>query len=366
MRVVLRIAGALLLVACVCVLLPWTVGRIASDRWIWSQYLSWIPTILVAPTALLLWLTGAVMCNFGSFGRAKRRPIVLIIGAWSIAACGYLAIIECRLYRLPLLPRPSGSHIRILNWNVTAVERLEQITGPVQTQNPDIAILVNPHSHVGWSQVPAAFGSDYKFLNVGGIVILSRVPVIRHGMAWLGIEGLPPETQAIIKKRRGWTDPGRAMFVELDTTAALGGTTTIWVLDMPSEPRFSRWSLAQHAAKVIREWNGVASVIGPGGALVSTEPLRGFPTPDLALGDFNIPRGSASLNELLPGMHNAFDLAGAGYPGTWPRYGYKTPIPLLQVDQMFIREPLAAARYEVIDPGFGYHQMQVADLVKAP
>jgi hypothetical protein len=369
-RAILRLLGALVLALCACLLAAWTLGRLVSDRWVWSQYLLWMPTVLVAPAAAVLWALGsglAAVSGRSSTPRGRRwmRRAIGGAGAWVALVALYLLVIECRVYRLPRAGRPTVPHVRVLNWNVTAVQRIEQITGPVAAQDPDIAILVNPHSYVKWSDVPAALEFKYKYLNTGGIAILSRVPEVRYGMVWLGIAGLPPETASEVPHRKGWTDPGRAMFIEFDTTATLGRTTVVWIVDLPSEPKLSRWKMMRKVAESIGAWEGPVTVVD--GVSTHSEPAaqKGFPRPDLVLGDFNTPRGSASLSHLVPGMKNAFDEVGAGYSATWPRFGFRTPIPLLQLDQMFLGAGVTMGRYEVVDPGFGFHQMQVGDLVQA-
>ncbi len=350
----LRVASIVSFLSCVLVLSGWTIGKIVSDRWVWSQYLSWLPSVLVVPAAALLWLQGLAALKLS--GRRVRGDRVLRVGVevWVLLAAAYWGLFECRVYRISNPARPTGPHLRVLNWNVSAILKMEQITVPVLAQRPDVAILVNPNSYAGWSQAPAAFGPEYSYTNVGGIVILTRVPLLRYGLAWLGMEGLAPETEGA-DKRKARADPGRAMFIELDTTAQLGRPCIMWVIDLPSEPDLSRVQLVSRTAEKIRAWTGVGAA----------EP-SGFPAADLIMGDFNIPRGSASLSRIAPGMKNAFDEAGTGYGATWPRHGYRTPIPLLQIDQTFVGARLRTARYEVVEPGFGYHRMQVGDYVARP
>ena len=352
----LRVASIVSFLSCVLVLSGWTIGKIVSDRWVWSQYLSWLPSVLVVPLAALLWLQGLASLKLS--GRRVRGDRVLRVGVevWVLLAAAYWGLVECRVYRISNPARPTGPHLRVLNWNVSAILKMEQITVPVLAQRPDVAILVNPNSYAGWSQAPAAFGPEYHYTNVGGIVVLTRVPLLRCGLAWLGMEGLAPETEGA-DKRKARADPGRAMFIELDTTAQVGRTSIVWVIDLPSEPDLSRKQLVSRTAEKIRTWSG--REMGPG----AVEPTRGFPAADLIMGDFNIPRGSASLSLIAPGMQNAFDEAGTGYGATWPRHGYRTPIPLLQIDQTFVGARLRTARYEVVEPGFGYHRMQVGDYV---
>jgi hypothetical protein len=374
-----RWLGAVVLAVCSFVLGVWTLGLVVSDRFVWSQYLSWLPSVVVLPVGAVLWVVGAMLARLGreraraelvpvrARGSGRRRPgslvgrAAVVMGIWLAAAVVWVGVWELRLYRMPLQSRPVGKHLRVLHWNITAIERNEQITGPLLKEAPDVAVLVNPHSSVSWNQIPAQVGG-YQVIMAGGIagiVIASKAPVVRWGMMHLGLEGLPPRVQAGLERRKIRVDPGRAMFIEIDAKASLGRNVVVWVLDMPSEPRLSRWEMAKAARSAIGGWTGAAMT--EGGAV----PMEGvgFPAADVVVGDFNITRGAASLSVLLPGMRNAFDEGGAGYAASWPRQGYRTPIPLVHIDQMFVGGDVRAARYEMVDPGFGYHGMQVGDVV---
>jgi endonuclease/exonuclease/phosphatase family metal-dependent hydrolase len=135
-------------------------------------------------------------------------------------------------------------------------------------------------------------------------------------------------------------DPGCAAFAVLDTTSRFGRPVTIWMLDLPSNPRFSRLSIArltrQHIARA-----GAA------------EPSRSFPDPDIIAGDLNIPAHSASLRVLAPGMTDSAAQAGVGYIATWPRRR-----PVYQLDHVMLAPWLRADRYRVIDPGMAEHRME--------
>lgn len=375
-KLVWRVLSAAMLVVCIGVVGVWTLGVVVSDRFLWSQYLSWLPSVVVLPVGAVLWVFAVVLARLGRRARDRRgkfgRRARMVVGLWVAVGVAWVLVWELRVYRLPMPPRPAGVHLRVLHWNITAIQRNEQITGPLLEQDADIAVMVNPSSHVKWAEIPAQAGEQYRFLTLGGFVVASKVPVVRWGMMFLGLEGLPAAMQAGLERRKIRVDPGRAMFLELDTKEKLGRNIVVWVLDMPSEPRLSRWAMAGSAAKALREWTGAVMAQG---AVVPSEGLwgKGFPAADVVVGDFNIERGASSLAVLLPGMRNAFDEAGAGYAATWPRYGYRTPVPLVHIDQMFVRggggaKPatggtVGVERYEVVDPGFGYHMMQVGDLV---
>lgn len=343
-------------------LLAWLLGRALSDRFLWCQYLSWLPSILSVPAAAILWMLAAALHRLGRLPSQRKA-----IGLWGTGVCLavamlHFALVELRLHHLPLPPRPTSPHLRILHWNVTAIQRLHQVRDPLLAQHADIAILVNPHSDVGWAAFPEAVAPEFRVFSSSGFVIASRLPVLRYGVAWLGLQGLPPEAESSLPRRHGWTDPGRAMYLELDTREQFGRTTIIWAVDLPSEPKLSRWKIAHDAAAIIASYRGTEIVIRENGSIEGV-PSAGFPPPDVVVGDFNMTRGSAAMRSMLPGMHHAFDEAGAGYAATWPRYGYRTPIPLIHVDHMWVSPNTTALRYEIVDPGFGFHQLQVGDVV---
>lgn len=92
-------------------------------------------------------------------------------------------------------------------------------------------------------------------------------------------------------------------------------------------PVAARHEITEQAARVLREFKGPALRPDSLQRWVEDESpsLRGFPEPDLIIGDFNIPRGSASLDAITHGKPNAFDQCGfrptASWPCKWPRTG---------------------------------------------
>jgi hypothetical protein len=99
------------------------------------------------------------------------------------------------------------------------------------------------------------------------------------------------------------------------------------------------------------------------------------------MGDFNIVRGSASLEVLAPGMRDAFEEAGWGRGASWrqarpvgPGASWtertkarvtQTLLPLADwhIDLTLVGAWWRAGRYRLVDPGAGPHWVQVADLV---
>ncbi len=331
------------------------VARILSDRWIWSQYLFWIPEEAYACTAVSIGSFAWLLLLFAPPHRPTRRRLAAATAGVGLLLA-HLTVIHWRLFNAMAGPRAGA--LRILNWNITAVERDEQINDPLNSQKPDVAILVNPHSRVQWPTVINAFTGPSGVAWDGNFIVLSHARIVRHAAISLNIQG------AVTKGWRGEAhlDPGRAMYVELDTTLQLGRPIIIWIVDLPSDWRLSRWDIAAQAAAAINNWSGSEIVHETTGALTPHPAGRGFPAPDIVLGDFNSPRGSASQRLLAGSMAHAYDQAGSGYAATWPGEHLHAPFPILHLDQMFLAPWLRAVHYEIVEPLFGYHWPQVADI----
>jgi endonuclease/exonuclease/phosphatase family metal-dependent hydrolase len=113
----------------------------------------------------------------------------------------------------------------------------------------------------------------------------------------------------------------------------LGEEMIIWGFDLPSSPTLSRNKLFSSLKEKLSRLNE--------------------PTPDLLVGDFNVPRNSHALRDAFPEFRNAFSEAGSGWSGTWPTF-----LPLWDLDQIRVGSGYLALRYEVITPPVGMHRIQ--------
>lgn len=333
-----RGAGWILLAGTWAVLGAWGAGRVASDRWLWSQYLSWIPTAAALGVSIVLLATA-----WGVLRVADRR------GSWARwmtaiglgAGAAYLLAVEWRVHGLLGDRAPANSALRALFWNASTVTE-EVITDVLAGRTLDLAVIANGP----WAIEPESLATAGRHVvRINGMAVASVGPIRRWGFAWLGIT---PSTEA-----PGWVDPGRALFVEIESTL---GPLVVWAVDMPSDIRESRWAAGGRAGEALRGWTGPAYRVKDGAW--SPEEANGFPAPDLVVGDFNAPRGSASLRRLVGALPNAFDEAGAGYPATWPR-----TVPIYQIDQAFAGRAVRAASLRTLDPGDGAHRMLLLELV---
>jgi hypothetical protein len=356
-----RYASVVLTAAAAAVLLIWVLGRAATDRTLWTQYLFWVPTwaYLVAAGAAL---AGAlVLTRFA--GPAK--PPVVIARLRRITAVVWTLVLASLLITDLRLPNalgrgPDGTRIRIMHWNVSGIDTPASVRAALDREDPDIVIFVNTWRRVGWEAIIQEFGPPVALAWENGIMVLAKPDLPRYGSTWLGLQNLPPDTTIDFGARGRRMDPGRALWLEFDTKAELGRPITVVVYDMPSDLRRWRWKLALNAANALTEWEGPLILRDRRGQ-TTREPVKayGFPKADVVIGDFNIPRGSASLSLLAPGMANAFDQGGFGYAATYPRHR-----PLVHIDHTFLAPWLRAARYRVVDPGEpSSHLYQVTDIV---
>lgn len=366
--------------AAIGVALAWLAGRVLTDRTILTQYLFWVPAEFLVVGFLVLALVAGALRRMA---RKRRRWWRIAAVAMGVVMVGHLALVR---YRVPmgLLRRaePAGS-IAIGHWNAATVWRREEILAALAKMDVDVLIVSNPDWNTDWGALAAegafaarlqarsqSWGPVSRFTRVGEFGVISAWPIARAGMTTLGIESAGADIDELVPldRRSSRRDPGRAMFVEFGGSGV--PRLVIWGLDMPSDPRLWRWPMAERASEMIRGFRGEQLVWRGEGSereRVREAIVGGFPTPDVVIGDFNTPRGAASLGLIVPaGFVNAFDEAGVGDGATWPR---RVPWevrprwwprwPMFQIDHTFVGPGLRVWRYQLIDPGgSGSHVMQ--------
>jgi len=339
----------------------WLLTRLISDRHDGSQYLSWVPSPVFLLLAALLLITAAALAHFSRGHPDAPRPAAsrtrkLAWAAW-LLSLAFVAIAEFHLHRYiaPVHTPAATPRLRVMFWNPVDADNF---AASVATQNPDVLVVTNAPARADWLAIRGAMGEPTYSARYDRFTIVSRYPILRWAGSTLGIEGAQP--RPFIWRGGGYVvkDQGQAAYVELDTTATLNQTTTLWALDLPSDFNLSRWALMRRAASTLaaaREPAFIRTLAG----LDQPQPLEhGFPTPDLIVGDFNTPRGSASLSQVAGTMPNAYDQAGRGLAATWPRAR-----PLVAIDNAFVGPQLRASMYKVLDLGEGHHRALVFEVV---
>ncbi len=342
--------------------LAWGAGRWFNDDHLWSQVLFWIPTGAVAVFAWITLILSAICSKLSlRMGGVKLRPFLavgaLVVTAWMAWSWRPLNIINA------LAPR-SEPGVRVAYWNLSVERNAAGAGDVVLAQEPDIAILANVRSDEHREPILEALrnltpgDSDGVHLrHEHNITVSGRFPIRRWGVT------RPKRVTTLLTEWRSEWDTGRVTFIEFDTGGRLGlekETFVVWIADLPSDPTMSRAEVMSAAGAAVRVWAGPALVPDALGRWIGTplpEGERGFPEPDLIIGDMNTPRGSRSLRHLVGDARSSHTQAGVGPDGTWMRR-----LPLWAIDQAFTGERVRATRSDVIDPGLSEHRMLVVDI----
>ncbi len=377
-----RWASRTLLALAWIALAAWIIGRLVSDRFFWSQFVLWMPSWIIVPgSAVCLALSvGLAKLGFPRYEAADNRD-----RSWRDArpgarsarwrrvawiACGVvtLGMVLGEWRMLNAVTRPhAASPTRLIVWNPSEMDRFDLALERMRDMRPDVLLVANPPFNRSFATVTESMGSPEKPAHAvvyGRLVVISKFPIMRWAGTELGVTGAKV-------RRFTWDgggllsiDKGAALLVQLDTTSALGRPTTVWLVDLPSDPDIPRDRMMREARRTLdgltnylmRDANGrdVADTWGD----VATNPLR---TPDIIAGDTNTPRGSRSLDTLnarVDGMLiGAYEQAGYGPDLTYPRR-----IPLLAIDHTFLAPWLRASLYETHDMGLGTHRLQEVEV----
>jgi hypothetical protein len=345
-----HVLGTATLLALVLIL----AGKLLSDRFHWSQYLSWTPTLLAclggSITLVLAWCLTRPRRN----GRWVRRAGWLLV----ITGVLYTTQIEWAGGSPPLAPARE-QRLRVVFWNFGESADAGWET-PAIIQDPDL-VVVRAGTCTDPNGLRARMGADAYFCWEQGFMVVSRLPILAWGSGPLNVSqglGLDPRETDLIRTGR---DPGRAMWLILDATTRLGRHVVVWLVDMPSDLSLSRVTAMKEARAAMEAGPKVHWIEdapgewakAPNAALAN----KAFQSPDLILGDFNTPHRSHSLSFMAQGFTSAYDQAGLGHAATFPRTWA-----LWQLDQAFLAPTLRACAHDALDAGSGSHRMLVVDI----
>lgn len=343
----------------------WAAGRVWTDAHHATQFLFWMPTVVVLVVGGILTALSTLAARIharrhASQARAGRASRVT--AAVALAGVAAHAVVEGRLLADDPPPPESTRVLRVVYWNPSwgTAPGLEE---EVRRAQADVFVIGDQPADVPWQRVRSHLGERGSALWALNSVMLSSHPLLRWGCTSLEIEGVReqhrtnPDGSPRVTRQRG-----RACWFELDTTEVFGRPVVIWSLDMPSDPFLDRAYAGRRADEAVRSWRGPAYRRSPEGRDVPEEQAHaGFPEPDLIIGDFNTHRGAASIRSLTRDLPSAFTTAGRGLLGTFPR-----ELPLWHLDQAFAGPGVRVVGYRLRDAGEGRHRMQIIDLENAP
>jgi endonuclease/exonuclease/phosphatase family metal-dependent hydrolase len=258
----------------------WALAWTLTDRWSWTQWIWWFPWLGYAGACL-----PALLASTFDRRPAVRRWRVGAIGAGLvIAACGVFRDVGWRGR-----PDPERSTIRVVQWNAPSPDP-EEAAAPsaaLLALDADLVVVSNPWRF--FQRVRAEWSEEgYDLVQTGSFAFASRLPVL---------EARPLRSP-----------PGSRMaLVRIDARATWGRPVSLLAVDFPSDPKSSRMAFAARVAEAVAN--------------------QDLPPLDAVLGDFNITRGSASLEAAFPGHREAFAEAGSGWGAS-----FEEPRPLFHID----------------------------------
>lgn len=346
------------------------VGRLLTDRFLWSQYLWWMPS-LVAGLAAIGGLAISHAFAFAARSRSGQRNTTRARSGRRLRLLAWIGTLVLVLYALLVEWRPPGGsdrvpraeRFRIAYWNFS-LQGDKGWERPVTAEEPDLFVTL-AGSCTSRDGIREWLGDEHDHLAETWFLVASKAPILAYAPITLNIEpgeGIDPRESDFVRHGR---DPGRGMVLLIDARERLGREIVAWLIDMPSDlslwrDKASREAVAAMMQAPPRVWKLRADHRTRESIAPTAELLERFKHPDVILGDFNTPRGSASLRHISLGFANAFDQAGEGYCATFPRERA-----LWHLDQMFVGRELRAVTYRVIDAPAGSHRPQLADLVRA-
>ena len=312
-KILTYVCTSLLCIATATVL-AWIIGRVLTDRYHWSQWLWWLPTPLIFSIVVL----GLSASAGAAVSRRVRRRIAMAGIVIAAAIATYFALIEHQMLRkTPTVPS-SKSSIKLMHWNAQPprwIDVAPTIDVMKQTQ-ADLIILTDPGGPLNHERSVELTNDGYRIVGAQPFAIASRLPVITFRSCVT-------------------VDRMCVSLLEVDATERLGRVIVIYLVDLPSQTGIARMQLVARLRGMLDKLS--------------------LPKPDVVVGDFNIPRGSASIVTLFPELRHAYDVAGHGHGATYPRI-----VPLWHIDHVLFAPTVTVTRYDIDDPGISRHRSQTA------
>jgi endonuclease/exonuclease/phosphatase (EEP) superfamily protein YafD len=283
-----RLVRGLLDIGLAAAAFGWIAGRLVGDQRLTAQWLSYLPGL---PLALLAgaWLLGR---------RTAARPLRVLGLALLVLALADFLVFEVR--QVPPGPAHPDDQT-VVHWNIARGRAgTDRILATLHADTPDLLLLSELPRDPGFTgQVARATGLAHVRV-LQGLLLASRTPIhVKEG-------------RVDLRNARGWS-------AEVEQGAA---RLRILLVDVQSRPDLDRRAMADDVA-----------------AWVAAQPPG---QPLLVVGDLNTPRRGESLRPLRAQLRHAYEVAGRGWPFSWP-----LPFPCYALDHLWFsdRVVLSAFRY---------------------
>ena len=374
----------LIAVGSILAVLAWAAVRLASDRYAWSQQLSWAPP---AGVMLGLGLVGMLSLLFGlrpprrahtrtSRSRSNQsRTAAAACRLAAIAACAaiaYIAVADFRPHRVITASKPEAraADLRVLFWNggneQMRADALRTFTAGPNALGADLVLLTSPNwwtirwgGHTLMQEINAELAEhETGFLRSGRFLAASSLPIRRYALVNAG--PVAPEERLPIVASGGTASNAAMLWLELDASRRGGpADLSVWLVDLPSDVRLRRTAVVDGLVEAAA---AIQTVMGPD-AVGGFSPHEGkVAPPDIVIGDMNTPAGSASLGRFgtpfEQPLTEAHTQAGVGLGATWPTTTRErqrlprwldTPLASWRIDQALLG-PRTRATWSVTEP----------------
>lgn len=302
-RVFLRTAGFILALMAAGVVVAWNLGWIIGDVWTWSQWLSWIPALMLAPAGVLLiiglslavggrgWQIGLILMMAG--------PVIFLVQNWRPGTSW--------------MPSPEG--LTITHWTLGSVLSDEETYARTLLEAGSQLNIIEGGRKIRWTDtVKDWLGIHHASSSTGIFSVITKLPMekLRHLI---------------------WADGIHVAKLELNGPGFETTPLRILLVDLPSDPHRGRWKIAEQLRNLLEQVD-----------------IGGF---DLVIGDFNMPAQSRALRTLFPGYQSSWNQAGEGWAATYPR-GW----PIARLDHILEGPTVEVVGLRTLNPGIGRHSMQ--------
>lgn len=283
--------------------LCWLAGWLVRDR---ENALIWL-YFIPAPAVVVLCGLWFVFTH-----RQVKPALRLTVAVLGVLAAGKVLLVDCAWHRT----RPaSGPTYRVVHWNAAhAPFGFKPILRAVQPDRPDILLLSETSRRPDLDLFAGRELHLPYFFEDQGMAIASRFPVEPQGAITLA--------------------NGRAWRVLLQTPT---GPLEIVAVDLMSHPTLNR----RLPMEALGRWLENRT---------NTAPL-------LVVGDFNTPRDARVFRPLRRHLRHAYELAGCGWPYSWP-----LPVPMYAIDHAWVSPGIKVQRYDIESSRLSDHRRQVLDL----
>ena len=305
----MRRFSTLMFRAALFVAIVWFIGQVVSDRWFWSQWLLWIPTFIVL---LILFIVALILAQ----SRRKYESAIIAV-VFLVLAC-YFLFNENNVFST----NNAKGELKIAAWTMSHSKQkvAEESAELIVQLDPDIMLLTHGWHVRGEPSIKNWLSDDGKKLISGPFTLLTTVR--------------PIEVRTLVA-----SDGIYISFFKLDTRNQLGRELVVYAVDLPFNLLESRASIVRRAQRLLSKTDAEE--------------------PHVVIGDFNMTRNSNSMKRLFPAMTDAWDSGGMGWSSSYHR-----AFPLFHIDHILVGEDIHALSYELVDPQFGRHCIQLLQLTQ--